>query len=186
MPTGLYRAGETRSGRSRPPPSRAVSPYPQQGVPGPSHWAITDLTGTHVNMLDASTPLTVGLFFVAACGFTASTTFLFWLWRQMRGLKEEILALVQADTERTSKALDRVATQVGAVDAKAVLLNERVHALELALVTARAEFAERYMSKESATGAIGRVETAVTDMKRDIGDRLVSIEQHLRREVPGG
>jgi hypothetical protein len=133
-------------------------------------------------MPEASTPLTVGLFWIAAFGFTASTGFLLWLWRQLRGLKDEILALVKADTERTTIAIERLGIQIAGVDGKTVFLNDRLHALELALSQARTEFAERYMSRESATGAIGRVETAVTDMKRDIGERLNSIETHLRRE----
>lgn len=138
-------------------------------------------------MPDPATPLTVGLFWIAAFGFTVSTVFLFWLWRQMRGLKDEILDLEKADTERTAKAIDNITTQIAAVDAKTLILNERVHAIDLQHAKSRAEVAEKFMSKESASVAIGRVETAVTDMKRDIGDRLVSIEQHLRREVlPNG
>lgn len=133
-------------------------------------------------MFEASTPLTVGLFAIAAVGFFSSSGFLIWLWRQLRSLKDEILALVRADTERTTLAIERLGIQIAGVDGKTVLLNERLHALELGLAQARTEFAERYMSKESATGAIGRVETAVTDMKRDIGERLNSIETHLRRE----
>jgi hypothetical protein len=135
-------------------------------------------------MPEASTPLTIGLFFIAAFGFTASTGFLLWLWRQLRSLKDEILSLVKADTERTTKAMDELATRIGAVAGEHRLLNERTHALELARANDRAEFAEKYMSKTSATGAIERVETAVTDMRRDIGGRLNSIEDHLRQGRP--
>lgn len=123
-------------------------------------------------MPEASTPITVGLFWVAAVGFTAAIGVLVWLWRQLRALKDEILALVKADTEQTRESLRELATRIGAIDGKAVLLNERTHALELDIAKARTEFAERYMSRESATGAIGRGETAVTDMKRDLGARL--------------
>ena len=133
-------------------------------------------------MLEASTPLTFGLFAIAAGGFFASSGFLLWLWRQLRGLKDEILELVRADTERQSAAIRDLSVQIAGVDAKQALLKERLHALELELARARTEFAERYMSKESATGAIGRVEAAVTDLKRDIGNRLNSIEDHLRRD----
>jgi hypothetical protein len=135
-------------------------------------------------MPEASTPITVGLFWIAAAGFSAAIGVLVWLWRQFRTLKEDILALVKADTERTTKAMEELATRLGAVDAKTVLLNERTHALELARANDRVEIAEKYMSKTSATGAIERVETAVTDMKRDLGTRLNSIENHLRREAP--
>jgi hypothetical protein len=135
-------------------------------------------------MPEASTPLTIGLFFIAAFGFTASTGFLLWIWRQLRTLKDEILGLVRADTERTTKAMDELATRIGAVVGELRLLNERTHALELARANDRVEMAEKYMSKTSATGAIERVETAVTDMKRDLGTRLNSIEGHLRKGLP--
>ncbi len=134
-------------------------------------------------MPEASTPLTVGLFMIAAFGFTASTGFLLWLWRQLRGLKDEILALVKADTERTTTAIRELSVQIAGVDGKNSLLRDRLHALELDLAKARTEFAERYMSKESATSAIGRVETAVTDLRRDIGERFNAMESHMRREA---
>jgi hypothetical protein len=45
---------------------------------------------------------------------------------------------------------------------------------------ARREAAKEFMPKQSAGAALDRLSVAIADMKRDLGDRLNSIEHHLR------
>lgn len=137
-------------------------------------------------MPEASTPITVGLFWIAVIGFFASGGFLLWLWQQMKGLKEEIVALVTKETEGTTKALGELNVKIGGVDGKVTFLNEKLHALELAAAKSTAESAEKFMSKQSAGAALDRVSVEIADMKRDLGNRLNSIEHHLRVERPKG
>lgn len=119
------------------------------------------------------TPVTFGLLGIAAAGFTASSVFLYWLWGQFKNLKDEILVLVTKETEQAGKVVADLASKIH-------LTNERLHIVELAAERAKAEAAERFMSKDSAGKAFDRIEKAVSDMSRDVGDRLVSIEHHLR------
>lgn len=143
---------------------------------------IPESEGDAIMPPDASTPITIGLFWVAAFGFVISCGFLIWLWQQMKGLKAEILGIVTQETEQSKKAMLELGVKISGVDGKVTFVNEKVHALELAAANQRAETAEKFMSKQSAGLALDRVSTEIADMKRDLGDRLNSIEHHLRVE----
>lgn len=132
-------------------------------------------------MLNASTPITVGLFAVAALGVTVSTGFLIWLWSQFKGLKAEIVELIKAAEQDAHARISGVTTQVATVDGKIALLSERLHAIELEGAKERAAIAETYMSKTSAGAALTRLTDEFAGMRRDVEARLQSIEHHLRR-----
>ncbi len=137
-------------------------------------------------MFEASTPVTIGLVVMVFAGVGASVTFLVWLWRQFKSLRDEITGLIEKSEAAAEKRIGEASSQLSLAQGQVALLREKLHAIELRMMQMRAEIAETYMTKASAGHAIERLTTELVGLRSDIDGRFNSIEKHLRSGKASG
>ena len=119
-------------------------------------------------MLEASTPVTIGLVVMVFAVVGAAWGFMVWFNKQFGALKDEIVGLVEKSEAAAEKRIAEASSQLAVAQGKVTLLNEKVHGLELRILQMRAEIAETYMTKASAGHAIERLTSELVGLRSDI------------------